>query len=132
MDGVVQLPGGFRVGLDPILGLLPGIGDMISAAASSVIVVQAHRAGIPRATLLRMVANVGVDAAVGAIPFLGDLFDFAFRANQRNLALYREARAGVRDTRRDWLFLAMLLAMIVLFVAIPVYAALWLAQRYLG
>jgi hypothetical protein len=132
MDGVVQLPGGFRVGLDPILGLIPGIGDMISAAASSVIVVQAHRAGIPRATLLRMVANVGVDAAVGAIPFLGDLFDFAVRANQRNVALYREARAGVRDTRRDWLFLAMLLAMMVVFVAIPVYAALWLAQRYLG
>jgi hypothetical protein len=132
MDGVIQLPGGFRIGLDPVLGLIPGLGDMISAAASSVIVVQAHRAGIPRPTLLRMVANVGIDAAVGAIPFLGDIFDFAFRANQRNLLLYREARAGVRDTRRDWLFLAMLLAMIALFVAIPVYAALWLAQRYLG
>jgi hypothetical protein len=131
MDGVVQLPGGFRIGLDPVLGLLPGLGDMISAAASSVIVIQAHRAGIPRATLLRMVANVGIDAAVGAIPFLGDLFDFAFRANLRNVALYREARAGVRDLKRDWVFLALLLAMIGVLVAIPVFAVFWLAQRYL-
>jgi hypothetical protein len=130
MDGAIPLPGGFRVGLDPILGLLPGLGDMISAAASSVILIQAHRVGIPKPTLLRMAANVGIDAVIGAIPFLGDIFDFAFRANWRNLELYREARAGIRDSKRDLAFLVLLLVLIAAVIVLPVAAVLWLAQRY--
>jgi hypothetical protein len=132
MDGFVQLPGGFRVGLDPIIGLIPGLGDMIGAAVSSVIVVQAHRAGIPKPTLLRMVANVGIDAVLGAIPFAGDILDFGFKVNQRNLALYREARAGVRDSKRDALFLVFLLLLIAAIVALPIIAVVWLAQYYFG
>ena len=130
MDGAIPLPGGFRVGLDPIIGLVPGLGDMIGAAVSSVIVVQAHRAGIPRATMLRMVANIGIDAVVGAIPFAGDIFDFSFRVNYRNLELYRQARAGVRDSRRDAVFLAFVLLLIAGIVALPLLAVFWLAQRY--
>jgi hypothetical protein len=132
MDGFIQLPGGYRIGLDPIVGLIPGLGDMLGAAVSSIIVVQAHRAGIPKPTLLRMVANVGVDAVIGAIPFLGDFFDFAFKVNQKNLELYRQARAGTRDTKRDWGFLILLLLLIGLMVAIPIAAVFWLAKYYLA
>jgi hypothetical protein len=130
MDGAIPLPGGFRIGLDPIIGLVPGLGDMIGAAVSSAIVIQAHRAGIPKATMLRMVANVGIDAVIGAIPFAGDVFDFAFRVNQRNLELYRQARAGTRDSKRDVAFLLLLLLLMAVIVALPIAAVFWLAQRY--
>ena len=80
--------------------------------------------------MLRMVANVAIDAVVGAIPFAGDAFDFAYKVNQRNLALYREARAGQRDTKRDAAFLLFLLLLIGLIVALPIFAVFWLAQRY--
>jgi len=132
MDGSIPLPGGIRIGLDPIIGLIPGLGDMIGAAVSSIIVVQAHRAGIPKPTLLRMVANVGIDAVVGAIPFAGDFFDFAFKVNQKNLELYRQARAGMRDAKRDTGFLILLLLLIGLLVALPILAVFWLAQHYFG
>src|SRR3954447_13092616 len=90
MDNSIPIGGGFRIGLDPIIGLIPGLGDLIGALVSSMIVLQAHRAGIPRSTLLRMVANVGIDAAIGTVPFVGDALDFAFKANQKNLELYRQ------------------------------------------
>jgi hypothetical protein len=132
MDRSIQLPGGYSVGLDPIIGLVPGIGDLIGTLVSSAIVVQAHRAGIPRSTLLRMVTNVGIDAVVGAIPFLGDLFDFAFKANTKNLELYRSARTGARDTRRDVGFLVAVLVALGSIVALPVLGIIWLIQRLFG
>lgn len=128
MDNSIPLPGGFRIGLDPILGLIPGLGDLLGTLISGAIVLQAHRAGIPRATLLRMVANVGVDAAIGAIPFAGDLFDFAFKANTKNLQLYRESRAGVNNPRRDASFVLLLLLALGLAVAIPILVIIWAFQ----
>lgn len=126
MEGMIPLGGRYSIGLDPIIGLIPGLGDLITTLVGSTIVVQAYKAGIPKATLLRMAANVGIDAVVGAIPFLGDLFDFAWKANTRNLQLYREARAGMRDTRRDTAFLATLLVILGIIVALPVLAIVWL------
>jgi hypothetical protein len=66
MDGSIRLPGGFSIGLDPIIGLIPGVGDLIGTAVSSAIVLQAQRAGIPKATLMRMIANVGIDAVLAS------------------------------------------------------------------
>lgn len=128
MDGWLELPGGYRIGLDPIIGLIPGVGDLITTLVSSAIVLQAQRAGIPRATLMRMVANVGIDAAVGAIPFAGDLFDFAFKANTKNLALYRSARTGIRDTKRDVGFLAVVLLALGFAIALPIIAIVLMIQ----
>lgn len=127
MDNSIPLGGGYRIGLDPIIGLIPGLGDLIGTMVSAAIVLQAHRAGIPKATLMRMVANVGIDAAVGAIPFAGDLFDFAFKANSKNLQLYRESRTGVRNTSRDVAFLTLLLLGLGLAVAIPILLLIWAA-----
>ena len=125
MDRSIELPGGYRIGVDPIIGLIPGVGDMIGTAISAAIVFQAHRAGIPKATLMRMVANVGIDAALGAIPFIGDVFDFVFKANAKNLDLYREARAGIGQPRRDASFVIVLLIALGAIFMIPVMLLIW-------
>jgi hypothetical protein len=129
MDGSIKLPGGFSIGLDPIIGLVPGVGDLIGTLVSSAIVLQAQRAGIPKATLMRMIANVAIDSVVGAIPFLGDVFDFAFKANAKNLELYRSARTGVRDTSRDKAFLGVVIGALALILTVPVLAIIWLVQQ---
>lgn len=82
---------GYRIGIDPLLGLIPGIGDSLSALAGSYIVIEAARLGASRLTLGRMMVNLGFDALVGGIPVLGDLFDFTFKANRRNLQLLRNS-----------------------------------------
>src|SRR5262245_38366407 len=101
--------GSYRIGLDPLIGLIPGLGDMFGAVISGVLIVNAHRAGIPRATVLRMLMNVAIDSALGAIPFFGDIFDFAWQANSKNLALYRASVTGQHRVARDWGFLALVL-----------------------
>jgi hypothetical protein len=91
MDDAVEIPIlGFRVGIDPLLGLLPGAGDVIGATFSGWMVVTAARMGATPATLLRMLLNLGLDAVAGAVPLLGDVFDIAFKANRRNLKIVQE------------------------------------------
>jgi hypothetical protein len=85
----VELPGGRRVGLEPILGIIPGVGDLVTGAAGFWLIAEATRFGVPRVVLVRMLVNTLIDLAVGAIPFLGDAFDFVFKSNARNLALFR-------------------------------------------
>jgi hypothetical protein len=87
-DTQFQVPGlGWRFGWDAIIGLAPGIGDAVTTAISIYIILEAVRLGVSRWTLLRMIGNVAVDAAVGAVPLLGDLFDAAWKSNVRNLRL---------------------------------------------
>lgn len=111
LDEAVRVPGTrWRVGLDPILGLLPGGGDALGALLSAGVVLLAARHGVPRIALARMVFNVGVDAVIGAIPLIGDLFDFAWKANTRNLRLLEaHESAGRRPGWRDWLWVWALL-----------------------
>lgn len=87
LDSSIPLPGGFRVGLDGILGLVPGVGDALGASLSTYIVVQAARLGASPVQLLRMMMNILLESLVGTIPVLGDLFDFAWKSNQRNMRL---------------------------------------------
>lgn len=88
LDAGFRIPGtNVRFGLDPILGLIPGGGDAAGAVLAGWIVIEAVRLGASRATLLRIAGNVALDAAVGAVPFIGDIFDFAWKANLRNVAL---------------------------------------------
>ena len=88
------------LGLDPILGLIPGIGDAAGAVLAAWIIVEAFRMGASRATLVRMAGNVALDAGLGAIPVLGDIFDFAWKANLRNVALLERHLAGPAQARR--------------------------------
>lgn len=90
MDAAVVIPGtNVRVGFDALIGLVPGIGDLISAAVSGFIIVEARRLGAPRWLLARMAGNVAVDTIGGAVPLVGDFFDVAFRANLKNVRLLR-------------------------------------------
>ena len=88
LDDSIRLPGTeFRIGLDPIIGVLPVAGDAVAAALSGYIILESARLGVSYLTLLRMLANVGVDFAVGSVPVVGDIFDVAWKANVRNLRL---------------------------------------------
>lgn len=87
LDSSIPLPGGYRVGIDGLIGLIPGIGDIAGGAASSYIIIEAARLGASTPTLLRMVFNVLLETLIGQIPFLGDLFDFVWKANVKNVAL---------------------------------------------
>lgn len=87
LDRSIPLGGGYRIGLDPIIGLVPGLGDWVGAALSLFLVFEAVRLGVSAPVVARMVLNILIETAVGAVPVLGDLFDAAWQANQRNLKL---------------------------------------------
>lgn len=100
LDSSVRLPGGFRIGLDGLLGLIPGVGDLIGGALSTWIFYQANRQGAPKSLQLRMILNILIDVILGAIPVVGDLFDFMWKANNRNLALLQRYQQAPAKTRR--------------------------------
>jgi hypothetical protein len=95
LDEKFRVPGtGFRFGLDSLVGLIPGLGDLSTSAVSLYLVFEARRLGLPKRVLLRMAANTGIDFVVGAIPLIGDLFDFGFKANLRNARLLERHLRG--------------------------------------
>jgi hypothetical protein len=132
MDTKFEIPGlGLRFGLDPLLGLLPGIGDTISAMISFVILSSAVRHNVPRITVARMGLNIAIDYVVGAIPLVGDLFDFAWKANQKNVALIRRSvntpATGDRKARvSDWLFVGGMMLLLVALLVLCVMTAWYL------
>jgi hypothetical protein len=109
LDRSIPIGGGWRIGLDPILGLLPGLGDWIGALLSFYFLYEGGRLGLPTSVLARMGGNILVEALIGVVPLAGDLFDFAWQANVRNLALierhYRPALKP-RSLRNLWFALA--------------------------
>jgi len=99
------------LGLDPLLGLIPGAGDAAGAVLAAWILVAAFRLGASRATLLRIAGNVALDAGLGAIPLIGDIFDFAWKANIRNVALLeRHLAAPVQARRADRSFVVLVIS----------------------
>jgi hypothetical protein len=138
MDGLFRVPGtGWRVGLDAVVGLIPGVGDFATTAVSLYILAAGVRYRVPKVTLLRMGANIAVDYLLGSIPVVGDLFDAAWKSNQMNVELLRR-RAAVtpeelsRGRASDWLFLAaIILGLLVLFFA-TLALSLWLLWLLVG
>lgn len=133
LDNSIPLPGGFRVGLDALIGLVPGIGDTAGAVLSAYILAEAARLGAPRALLLRMAANVGIETVFGAVPFLGDLFDAGWKANARNVALldtHLERPASTARASRG--FLALLLVGLALLLAGALAVAVLLVRAIAG
>jgi len=112
LDDAVAIPGtSYRVGLDPVLGLLPGGGDLVSSGFSAYLVFEAARFGLPRTTLTRMVFNLLVDTLLGAVPVVGDVFDVAWKANSKNLALLEAHLQAPRASQvADRWFVVLLLA----------------------
>ena len=91
LDSAFLIPGTKqRIGIDAIVGLVPGIGDLVTTVLSSYIIWEARNLGVSKVALARMLANLGIHATIGSIPFVGDLFDAFFRVNQRNMRILRE------------------------------------------
>jgi hypothetical protein len=126
LDNAIAIPGtGWRVGFDPIVGLIPGIGDLIGALLSGYIVVEAARAEVPTLTLARMLGNVGIDTLIGAVPALGDVFDAAWKANTKNVVLLeRHIAREVPTTGRRGVSGSMILAVLALIVILAAGLAL--------
>ena len=98
LDSSFRLPVlGTRIGLDPIVGLIPGFGDALMLLPAGYIVFEAYRLGVPRRTVLRMALNIGVETLFGAVPILGDIFDATFKANLRNLILLERHLGPIGD-----------------------------------
>jgi hypothetical protein len=123
LDSAFVVPGTtYRIGLDPILGFIPGLGDLISPLFAMGILLQARDLNVPRVVQLRMVFNVAIDALIGAVPFAGDLFDFVWKANDRNMALLeRHAEAERSAGTGDWLFVASMIAIVLACAAVPLF-----------
>lgn len=100
LDAAFRIPGtNVRFGLDPLIGLVPGLGDVLGVAASGYVIVEAARLGAPRALLFRMLVNVAVEGLLGAVPLAGDAFDVAWKANERNVRLLEQHVAAPEAAR---------------------------------
>jgi hypothetical protein len=133
LDNAIPIPGTpFRTGLDGLLGLIPGVGDFLGAGIALYIIFEAARLGCPKHTLLRMLANVGIETLVGTVPILGDLFDIGWKANVRNVALLRAHTAELgREQRSSRQIMRLVLgAIILLFIGLVALAILVLRSLY--
>jgi hypothetical protein len=127
LDSAFVVPGtSYRIGLDPMLGLLPGLGDLVSPLFTIGLLWQARDLGIPRVVQLRMIVNVTIDAIVGMVPLLGDLFDFAWKSNDMNMALLEQhAFEERRASTGDWLFVALMIAVLLVVAVAPFLLLAW-------
>lgn len=135
LDNSIPLPGGYRIGLDPLIGLVPGLGDALGALISAYIVNEARSLGAPGSVLLRMMGNVMIETMVGAIPFAGDLFDAAYKANTRNLALLARYQLDPIGSRRSsrWFvagFSLLLALLVVLMIAVPILVVIGIVRLF--
>ena len=117
LDQCITLPGGFRIGIDPIIGLIPGFGDVLSVALSLYLVYQAALLGLRKRILLRMLGNVAIEGLVGTFPVLGDVFDAVWKANMRNLRLIELHYAPATPGRSKTKILGWILGVLALFLA---------------
>jgi hypothetical protein len=137
MDGLFRIPGiGWRFGLDALVGLIPGVGDLATTGVSFYILASAVRYRVPKITLLRMGLNIGVDYVLGSLPVVGDLFDAWWKSNQKNVALLKErATVSAEDAHSgrlsDWLFL-LLIVMVLLALLFGSLAVAYLILRFVA
>jgi hypothetical protein len=128
LDQRFTIPGtSIRLGLDPIIGLIPGVGDILANIAGSAILIVAARFGVPKVVLLRMGLNVAANALIGAIPIVGDVFSIWFRSNIKNVQLL-ERHLGTTRRRAsigDWLFVLAFVAILLAVIAGLVVAMIW-------
>lgn len=126
MDELVRVPGtNFRFGLNPVIGLIPGIGDAASALISALCLIYAACCGIPRITLVRMSLNIVINEVVGIVPGAGDAFAFWFKSNVRNRRLLEAHLNDPRKPRRgDWIFVGAVLGVVIAVVGLGLLVSL--------
>lgn len=128
LDEAFRVPGtSIRLGWDPIIGLVPWVGDLLTALLACAIVFHAHRRRLPRVVQLRMLFNVAIDLLIGAVPLVGDAADVFWKSNSMNMALLERHAAEARPaTAADWLFVAGILAAIAAVALVPLVVVYWL------
>ncbi|MBD0327401.1 MAG: DUF4112 domain-containing protein [Pyrinomonadaceae bacterium] len=138
MDGLFRIPGvGWRFGLDALVGLIPGVGDTAAALASFYILAAGVRYRVPKVTLLRMGLNIGLDYVFGSIPVVGDLFDVAWKSNQRNVELLREratvtAAEAKKGRLSDWIFVGVIILILAALLVGSIVLSLYLLSLIIG
>jgi len=130
LDTAIGIPGTrLRIGLDPILGLIPGGGDAVGALLSGYIVLIATRRGVPAPVIWRMLGNIGVDTLFGSVPILGDLFDVAYKSNIKNVELLERHAAQPAAVERNSRRLGYaVIALLALFLALVVVGGVLVAR----
>ena len=131
LDTTVKIPGtSLYLGLDPLLGLVPGIGDVLANLIGTAILGLAARLQVPRIVIVRMSLNLLINGAIGAIPIVGDLFSVWFRSHARNAALLKQAATQpARPTSGDWLYVAGIIGGTALTLILAIAAVLWIVVR---
>lgn len=138
LDTTVRIPGtSLYLGLDPLIGLIPGIGDVLANLTGTIILGLAARLRVPRIVIARMSLNLLINGVVGAVPIVGDLFSVWFRSNMRNAALLREAATvSARTTHEDWIYVGAIIGGTVVLllglVALVVWLVISLWSRFAG
>ena len=137
MDEFLRVPGTqFRFGLDPLIGLVPGIGDTGSALVSAFALIQAVRLGVPKILLARMSINILINEIIGIVPIVGDAFSFWFKSNARNYQIIKEHLGAPRVSRRsDWIFVIAVLVLLCAIVGCGLLVSFlffWEIARLLG
>ena len=137
MDEFLRVPGTqFRFGLDPLIGLVPGIGDTGSALVSAFALIQAVRLGVPKILLARMSINILINEIIGIVPIVGDAFSFWFKSNARNYQIIKEHLGAPRVSRRsDWIFVIAVLALLAAIVCcglVVSFLCFWEIAKLLG
>jgi hypothetical protein len=130
LDEAFRVPGTkLRFGWDPIIGLVPWIGDLLTALVGCAILAQAHQMRVPGVVQLRMLLNIGIDLVAGVVPLVGDAVDFFWKSNAKNFALLeRHAPAVQPATRGDWIFVVGIVAAVVAMAVIPLLVLYWVVQ----
>ena len=132
LDSAFRIPGTrIRFGLDAIVGLIPGLGDISTPAFAALLLLQAVRMRLPAVVQARMVINAGLDMLLGLVPILGDLADIGWKANLRNLALLeRHARPGAPPSRGDYVVVGVCLALVIVIAIAPIVVMAWLLSHW--
>src|ERR1051326_3018820 len=133
LDDVFVIPGtSIRFGLDPLIGLIPGFGDLVTGLASFLIIFAGWQRNLPRVTIARMFANVAIDTVVGSVPLLGDAFDAAWKSNRKNLSLLQRSSGAAqfrKHTLLDAWFLGAIGLALLTILAIPFLLLWWLLKK---
>lgn len=132
LDQRFTIPGtSIRIGLDPIISLIPGIGDLLANLTGSLILVVGAQLGIPKVVLVRMGLNIALNTVIGAIPIFGDIASIWFRSNVRNVDLLQRylGKPSKRAVLGDWLFVGLLIAGLLLLIGGIVFVAVWLFKQ---
>ena len=128
LDASLRIPGTkITIGLDPLLGLIPGVGDLISNAIGSTLLLLATKAGVPRIVILRMSLNIFFNTSIGAIPVLGDIFSVWFKSNVKNARLLHQHCQSTAPiaTYRDWFYVGGIIIGMVLLIVLLIGTLVW-------